>query len=120
MGQALLQKQQQRQYRDVIFLSNYDYGVLEQPACYLAQVAHNSFLMSSSTFALKFQHDWLQQDPCFYSKSKIGAADAAAGETPAPPFDYARPTRAQHAFFFSGRLRPRQIFLSARFVFLRP
>ena len=33
----------------------------------------------------------------FFPKSKIGAADAAAGETPAPPFNYARPTRAHHA-----------------------
>ena len=62
------------------------YGFLEQPPCYLAQAAHNSILMSSSNFALKFQLDWLQKELCFSSKSQIGAADAAAGETPAPPF----------------------------------
>ena len=76
-----------------------------------------AFLMSSSNFALKFQHDWLQQDPCFSSKSKIGAADAAPGATPAPPFDYARPTRAHHADFFSRRLCLRQIFLKRTLYF---
>ena len=67
-------------------------------------------MFGNCDLAASWERDLLQKDVVFSSKSKIGAADAAAGETTAPPFDYARPTRAHHAFFFPGRLRPRHFF----------
>ena len=54
-------------------------------------------MFGNCDLAATWERVLLQKDVVFPPKSKIGAADAAAGETPAPPFNYARPTRAHHA-----------------------